>query len=342
MTLATKKIPGDDMREHTGGIDSIVPLSAGSPAPGSKYDRLISRAREARPPVTMVVHPCDESSLRGAIEAAELGIIEPVLVGPAAKITAVARERGIDIGKHKIVDVPHSDAAAAKAVELIKAGQGELLMKGSLHTDELMRAVTSSSTGLRTDRRISHVFVMDVPTYAETLFITDAAINIFPDLDVKRDIVQNAIDLFTQVGLGTPRVAILSAVETVTTKIPSTIEAAALCKMADRGQITGGVLDGPLAFDNAIDPEAAKIKGIKSPVAGRAQILVVPDLEAGNMLAKNLTFLAKADAAGLVLGARVPIILTSRADSVRSRMASCAAAVLYANARRQKAAVAAV
>jgi phosphate acetyltransferase len=290
----------------------------------------------------MVVHPCDESSLRGAIEAAELGIIEPVLVGPAAKITAVARERGIDIGKHKIVDVPHSDAAAAKAVELIKAGQGELLMKGSLHTDELMRAVTSSSTGLRTDRRISHVFVMDVPTYAETLFITDAAINIFPDLDVKRDIVQNAIDLFTQVGLGTPRVAILSAVETVTTKIPSTIEAAALCKMADRGQITGGVLDGPLAFDNAIDPEAAKIKGIKSPVAGRAQILVVPDLEAGNMLAKNLTFLAKADAAGLVLGARVPIILTSRADSVRSRMASCAAAVLYANARRQKAAVAAV
>jgi phosphate acetyltransferase len=290
----------------------------------------------------MVVHPCDESSLRGAIAAAELGIIEPVLVGPSAKITAVAREYGIDIGRYKIVDVPHGDAAAAKAVELIKAGQGELLMKGSLHTDELMRAVTSSSTGLRTDRRISHVFVMDVPTYAETLFITDAAINISPDLDVKRDIVQNAIDLFTQVGLGTPRVAILSAVETVTTKIPSTIEAAALCKMADRGQITGGVLDGPLAFDNAIDPEAARIKGIKSPVAGRAQILVVPDLEAGNMLAKNLTFLAKADAAGLVLGARVPIILTSRADSVRSRMASCAAAVLYANARRQKAAVAAV
>jgi phosphate acetyltransferase len=330
------------MREHTGGIDTIVPLSAGAPAPGSKYDRLIGRAREASPPITMVVHPCDESSLRGAISAAELGIIEPVLVGPSAKITAVAREHGIDIGKYEIVDAPHSDAAAAKAVELIKGGQGELLMKGSLHTDELMRAVTSSSTGLRTARRISHVFVMDVPTYAETLFITDAAINIFPDLDVKRDIVQNAIDLFTQVGLGTPRVAILSAVETVTSKIPSTIEAAALCKMADRGQITGGVLDGPLAFDNAIDPEAAKIKGIKSPVAGRAQILVVPDLEAGNMLAKNLTFLAKADAAGLVLGARVPVILTSRADSVRSRMASCAAAVLYANARRQKAAVAAV
>ena len=224
------------MREHTGGIDTIVPLSPGAPAPGSKYDRLISRAREAHPPVTMVVHPCDESSLRGAIEAAELGIIEPVLVGPAAKITAVARERGIDIGKHKIVDVPHSDAAAAKAVELIKAGQGELLMKGSLHTDELMRAVTSSSTGLRTDRRISHVFVMDVPTYAETLFITDAAINIFPDLDVKRDIVQNAIDLFTQVGLGTPRVAILSAVETVTTKIPSTIEAAACARWRTAGR----------------------------------------------------------------------------------------------------------
>jgi len=330
------------MREHTGGIDTIVPLSAGAPAPGSKYDRLISRAREGESPITMVVHPCDESSLRGAISAAELGIIEPVLVGPSAKIQAVAREHGIDIGKYKIVDAPHSDAAAAKAVELIKAGQGELLMKGSLHTDELMRAVTSSSAGLRTERRISHVFVMDVPTYPETLFITDAAINIFPDLDAKRDIVQNAIDLFTQVGLGTPRVAILSAVETVTSKIPSTIEAAALCKMADRGQITGGILDGPLAFDNAIDPEAARIKGIKSPVAGRAQILVVPDLEAGNMLAKNLTFLAKADAAGLVLGARVPVILTSRADSVRSRMASCAAAVLYAHARRQKAAVAAV
>ena len=215
-------------------------------------------------------------------------------------------------------------------------------MKGSLHTDELMRAVTNSKTGLRTARRISHVFVLDVPTYAETLFITDAAINIFPDLDAKRDIVQNAIDLWTQTGLGTPRVAILSAVETVTSKIPSTVEAAALCKMADRGQITGGILDGPLAFDNAIDPEAAKIKGIKSEVAGRAQILVVPDLEAGNMLAKNLIFLAHADAAGLVLGARVPVILTSRADSVRARMASCAVAVLYADARRRKAAVTAV
>ena len=261
-------------------------------------------------------------------------------MGPAAKIAAVAREHRLDIGRFEIVDVPHSEAAAAKAVELIHESKGELLMKGSLHTDELMREVTSSKTGLRTARRISHVFIMDVPTYSETLFITDAAINIFPDLDAKRDIVQNAIDLFTQVGLGTPRVAILSAVETVTSKIPSTIEAAALCKMADRGQITGGILDGPLAFDNAIDPEAAKIKGIKSEVAGRAQILVVPDLEAGNMLAKNLAFLAKADAAGIVLGARVPIILTSRADSVRSRMASCAAAVLYADARRRAAALA--
>ena len=322
-----------------GTIAAIGPL--GNPS-HSKYERLIARAKQVPAATTVVVHPCDETSLRGATEAAQAGIIVPILVGPAAKISAVAREHGLQIGGFQIVDVPHSEAAAAKAVQLIHESKGELLMKGSLHTDELMREVTSGKTGLRTARRISHVFIMDVPTYSETLFITDAAINIFPDLDVKRDIVQNAIDLFTQVGLGTPRVAILSAVETVTTKIPSTIEAAALCKMADRGQITGGVLDGPLAFDNAIDPEAAKIKGIKSPVAGRAQILVVPDLEAGNMLAKNLTFLAKADAAGLVLGARVPIILTSRADSVRSRMASCAAAVLYANARRQKAAVAAV
>ncbi|HKG01016.1 MAG TPA: phosphate acetyltransferase, partial [Xanthobacteraceae bacterium] len=276
-----------------------------------------------------------ESSLRGSVEAAEAGLIIPILVGPAAKITATARQHNLDIARFEVLDAGHSEEAAAKAVQLIHEAKGELLMKGSLHTDELMRAVTSSKTGLRTARRISHVFVMDVPTYAETLFITDAAINIFPDLDTKRDIIQNAIDLFTQTGLGTPRVAILSAVETVTAKIPSTIEAAALCKMAERGQITGGVLDGPLAFDNAIDPEAARIKGIQSPVAGRAQILVVPDLEAGNMLAKNLSFLAQADAAGIVLGARVPIILTSRADSVRTRMASCAVAVLYADARRR-------
>jgi len=320
--------------------EPIPELSAGGPAPGSKYDRLIARAKAVVPPaITLVVHPCDETSLRGAAEAAEEGIIKPVLVGPADKIAATARQHGIAIDGYEVVNTSDSDAAAAKAVEMIREGKGELLMKGSLHTDELMRAVTAGATGLRTGRRISHVFVVDVPNHSETLFITDAAINIFPDLEVKRDIVQNAIDLFTQVGLGRPRVAILSAVETVTSKIPSTIEAAALCKMADRGQITDGDLDGPLAFDNAIDPNAAAIKGIKSPVAGRAQILVVPDLEAGNMLAKNLIFLAKADSAGIVLGARVPIILTSRADSVRARMASCAAAVLYADARRRKAAM---
>lgn len=324
-------------RERESEIGTIRAISPGAHPPESKYDRLISRAKAVTAAKTIVVHPCDETSLRGATEAAALGIINPILVGPAAKIKNVAREHKLDIAKFEIIDAPHSDAAAAKGVELVREGRGELLMKGSLHTDELMRAVTASTTGLRTARRISHVFVMDVPTYAETLFVTDAAINIFPDLDAKRDIVQNAIDLFTQVGLGTPRVAILSAVETVTSKIPSTIEAAALCKMADRKQITGGILDGPLAFDNAIDPEAAKIKGIESPVAGKAQILVVPDLEAGNMLAKNLVYLSKADSAGLVLGARVPVVLTSRADSVRARMASCAAAVLYAAARRTSA-----
>jgi phosphate acetyltransferase len=304
-----------------------------------KYERLIAKAKQVPAATTIVVHPCDETSLRGAIEAAEIGIIAPVLVGPVKKLASVADKFRIDIRGVETVDTPHSDAAAARAVQLIREGKGELLMKGSLHTDELMRAVTAAD-GLRTARRISHVFIMDVPTHSETLFITDAAINIFPDLDAKRDIVQNAIDLYTQIGLGTPRVALLSAVETVTPKIPSTIDAAALCKMADRGQIAGGILDGPLAFDNAVDSEAAKIKGIKSEVAGRAQILVVPDLEAGNMLAKNLTFLSNADAAGIVLGARVPIILTSRADTVRTRMASCAVAVLYAAARRQIAAAA--
>jgi phosphate acetyltransferase len=296
---------------------------------------LIADAKQVPTATTIVVHPCDETSLRAAADAATARIIIPILVGPKAKIAAIARQHQVDISRFEIVDAAHTEDAAARAVELIHEGKGELLMKGSLHTDELMRAVTASTTGLRTARRISHVFIMDVPTYPETLFITDAAINIFPDLDAKRDIIQNAIDLFNQVGLGSPRVAILSAVETVTSKIPSTIDAAALCKMAERGQITGGILEGPLAFDNAIDQEAAKIKGIRSPVAGRAQILVVPDLEAGNMLAKNLSFLAKADAAGLVLGARVPVILTSRADSVRTRMASCAVAVLFANARRR-------
>jgi phosphate acetyltransferase len=316
-------------------IGAIASGGAFGQPPPSKYEKLILLAKEVPPAVTLVVHPCDETSLQGASAAAELGIIVPILVGPVAKITAVAKQHGIDIARYELVDAPHSEAAAAKAVELIRESKGGILMKGSLHTDELMRAVTSATTGLRTARRLSHVFIMDVPTHAETLFITDAAINIFPDLEAKRDIVQNAIDLFTHGGLGTPRVAILSAVETVTPKIPSTIDAAALCKMAERGQITGGILDGPLAFDNAISPEAAQIKGIKSAVAGHAQILVVPDLEAGNMLAKNLTFLLKADAAGIVLGARVPIVLTSRADSVRSRMASCAVAVLEADARRK-------
>jgi phosphate acetyltransferase len=304
----------------------------------SKYDRLIAAARAVPPAPTIVVHPCDETSLRGAVESAQAGIIRPILVGPEKKIRETAARHGLDIAGFEIVDAAHSDESAARGVELIHAGKGELLMKGSLHTDELMRAVTAKVGGLRTDRRISHVFVMDVPAYAETIFVTDAAINIFPDLDAKRDIIQNAIDLYVQAGFGnSPRVAILSAVETVTSKIPSTIEAAALCKMADRGQITGGLLDGPLAFDNAIDMEAARIKGIKSEVAGRAQILVVPDLESGNMLAKNLAYFAKADGAGIVLGARVPVVLTSRADSARARMASCAVAALYAHARRQRA-----
>ncbi len=296
-----------------------------------KYDRLIARARSGIAIPTAVAHPCDETSLRGAVEAAEEEIIAPVLVGPAAKVRGVAQQHGLDISRFELIDVPHSHAAAARAVALVREGKAELLMKGSLHTDELLREVAAREGGLRTERRISHVFIMDVPSYADPLFITDAAVNIFPDLEAKRDIVQNAIDLHHGLGLDTPRVAILSAVETVTPKIPGTIDAAALCKMADRGQITGGVLDGPLALDNAISPEAAQIKGIASPVAGRAQILVVPDLEAGNMLAKNLSFLAGADAAGIVLGARVPIILTSRADSVRTRMASCAVAALYAH-----------
>jgi len=304
----------------------------------SKYDRLVAAAKAVPPVPTIVVHPCDETSLRGAVDSAEAGVIRPVLVGPERKIKDTASKYGLDIAGFEIVDAAHSEEAAAKGVELVHAAKGEMLMKGSLHTDELMRAVTAKVGGLRTARRISHVFVMDVPAYTETLFVTDAAINIFPDLDAKRDIIQNAIDLYTQAGFGKlPRVAILSAVETVTSKIPSTIEAAALCKMADRGQITGGVLDGPLAFDNAIDVEAARIKGIKSEVAGRAQILVVPDLEAGNMLAKNLAYFAKADGAGIVLGARVPVVLTSRADSPRARMASCAVAALYAHARRQHA-----
>jgi len=301
-----------------------------------KYEQLLAKCKALEPVPTAVAHPCEKTALGGAVEAAEKGLIEPILVGPAAKIQATAKSAGIDLGNLRIVDVPHSHASAAKAVELVRAGEAELLMKGSLHTDELMSAIVSRDGGLRTGRRISHVFIMDVPTYHKVLIVTDGAINIAPILEDKVDICQNAVDLARVLGVATPKVAVLAAVETVTSKMPATIEAAALCKMADRGQITDGVLDGPLAFDNAISPEAARIKGIKSPVAGQAQILVVPDLEAGNMLAKNLTFLSRADAAGVVLGARVPIILTSRADNLRTRMASCAVAMLLRHSQIAK------
>jgi phosphate acetyltransferase len=304
------------------------------------YDRLIAAAKALPPTLTVVAHPCDATSLQGALDAADAGLIRPILVGPRARIEAAAQEIGRSLEGIEIVDAEHSHDSAAKAVALIREGRGEVLMKGSLHSDELLGAIAHRETGLRTERRISHVFAMAVPTYNQPLLITDAAVNIFPDLDAKRDIVQNAIDLALALDIK-PRVAILSAVETVTSKIPSTIEAAALCKMAERGQITGGLLDGPLAFDNAISPEAARIKGIVSPVAGQANILVVPDLESGNMLAKNLTFLGNADAAGIVLGARVPVVLTSRADTVRARMASCAVATLFAEYRRRHQPVAA-
>ena len=306
--------------------------------PHEKYEALIYACRALAPVRTAVAHPCDESSLRGALEAAEAKIIKPILVGPAARVRALAASLNLDISPYQLIDTPYSHASAAKAVELVRNGEADALMKGSLHTDELMAEVVNKTTGIRTARRISHVFIMDVPTYPKPLFITDAAVNISPTLEDKVDIVQNAIELAQALRVEHPKVAILSAVETVTSKIPSTIDAAALCKMADRGQITGGILDGPLALDNAISPEAATIKGIKSPVAGDADILLVPDLEAGNMLAKELSFLANADAAGIVLGARVPIILTSRADNVRTRMASCAVAALYAQARRVAAA----
>jgi len=303
----------------------------------AKYERLLERCRMLLPTPTAVAHPCDETSLRGAIEAADLGLLTPILVGPRAKIQAVARQSGIDISRYELVDTPHSQAAADAAVRLVREGKAEMLMKGSLHTDELMGAVVARDTGLRTARRISHCFVMDVPTLEQAIIITDAAVNIFPTLEDKVHITQNAIDLAHALGKPQPKVAILSAMETVNPKVQSTIDAAALCKMADRGQITGAILDGPLALDNAINLNAAKIKKIESPVAGRADILIVPDLEAGNMLAKSLSFLADADAAGIVLGARVPIILTSRADSVMTRLASCAVAALVANARRASA-----
>ena len=304
--------------------------------PGTgKYEQLLERCKALPPIPTAVAHPCEETALSGAIEAAEKGLIAPTLVGPAARIREIAKKHGLDLGSLPIVDAPHSHAAAAKAVELVRQGTAEVLMKGSLHTDELLGAVVARDTGLRTGRRISHVFIMDVPTYHKVLVVTDAAINMAPTLEEKADICQNAIDLAISLGVARPKVAILAAVETINSRMPATIDAAALCKMADRKQITGALLDGPLAFDNAISKDAARIKGIASEVAGDPDILLAPDLEAGNILAKQLIFLANADSAGLVLGARVPIILTSRADSVRSRIASCAVAVLVAHARRQ-------
>ncbi len=302
----------------------------------SGYDRLMANGVAREAVATAVAHPCDDSSLSAAVDAAEQGFIVPILVGPEERIRTVAEEYDIDISGLEIVGTEHSHESAARAVELVRSGRAEALMKGSLHTDELMEAVVDKATGLRTERRISHAFIMDVSTYGDVLIVTDGAINIAPNLEAKRDICQNAIDLAHAIGIETPKVAILSAVETVTGRIPSTLDAASLCKMADRGQITGGLLDGPLAFDNAISKEAARIKGIKSPVAGQANILVVPDLEAGNILAKQVTFMAKADAAGIVLGARVPIILTSRADSHRTKLASCAIAAIVARYARER------
>lgn len=301
-----------------------------------KYEALLERCRNLAPVPTAVAHPCESSALTGAVEAAQKKLIVPILVGPADKIAETARVAGVDLKGLEIVDAVHSHDAAEKAVALVREGRAEVLMKGSLHTDELLSAVVSREKGLRTGRRISHAFLMDVPTYHKVLIVTDAAINIAPTLEDKVDICQNAIDLAIALGREKPKVAILAAVETVNSKMPATLDAAALCKMADRGQIKGGILDGPLAFDNAISSEAAKTKGIKSEVAGDPDILLAPDLEAGNILAKQLSFLANADSAGLVLGARVPIILTSRADNVRSRIASCAVACQVAHARRTK------
>jgi len=300
-----------------------------------KYEAILERCRGIEPVPTAVAYPCEETALAGAIDAAREGLIAPILVGPVAKIAEVARAAGIDIGTARVVDVRDSRAAAAKAVELVRLGEAELVMKGSLHSDEILAAVIAKETGLRTGRRLSHAFLMDVPTYHKALIVTDGAINIAPTLEDKVDICQNAIDLARSFGVERPKVAILAAVETVNSKMPATIDAACLCKMAERGQIKGGLLDGPLAFDNAISREAAQIKGIRSEVAGDPDILLAPDLEAGNMVAKQLSFLANADSAGLVLGARVPVILTSRADSLRSRIASCAVAVLAVQARRQ-------
>lgn len=318
------------------------PTDAGSPYADlqlhrkTAFKKLIDHVKDREPVPTAICHPCSKEALEGAIDAAEKSLIDPILVGPEDKIYALAETMGLNIRPYRLVNTGHSHESAVQAVALCRSGEAEALMKGSLHTDELMSAVVSSATGLRTESRISHIFVMDVPTYPRPLFITDAAINIYPKLEDKVDILKNAIQLAHALNIEQPKVAILSAVETVNPKIPATVEAAALCKMADRGQIEGALIDGPLAFDNAISKEAALIKGIKSPVAGEADILLVPDLEAGNMLAKQLGYLARADSAGLVLGARVPIILTSRADSAEARLASCAVAVAFAHWLREE------
>ena len=317
------------------------PTDAGSPYATMQlrrktvFKKLIDFVKDWERIPTAVCHPCSEEALEGAIDAAKTNLIEPILVGPEAKIRALAERLNLDIGSYRLVDALHSHDAAAKAVSLCRSGEAEALMKGSLHTDELMGAVVSSATGLRTERRISHVFAMDVPTYPRPIFITDAAVNIYPTLEDKVHILKNAIQLAHALGIPQPKVALLSAMETVNPKIPATLDAAALCKMADRGQIEGAIIDGPLAFDNAVNKQAAQIKGISSPVAGEADILLVPDLEAGNMLAKQLAYLGRADSAGIVLGARVPIVLTSRADSAEARLASCAVAAAFAHRLRE-------
>ena len=300
-----------------------------------RFSALLEEAAALEAMPTAVVHPCSTEALIGPIQAAEQNLILPLLVGPAAKIRAIAEAEDLDISPYPVIDVEHSHRAAERAVAMVRAGEAEILMKGSLHTDELLHEVLRRDTGLRTERRLSHCFLLAVPTYARPFILTDAAINIAPDLLTKRDICQNAIDIAHAMRVREPKLAILAAVESVNPAMPATLDAAALCKMADRGQIKGAIVDGPLAFDNAADEEAARTKGIVSPVAGKADILVVPDLEAGNMLAKQLIFMAHAEAAGIVAGAQVPIVLTSRADSVRTRLASCAVAALLAKAARE-------
>ncbi len=327
--------PGRLPVSANGGGEAATPPDTSIAA---KLQALLERCRGLVPVRTAVVHPCDAESLSAALEATRLGLIDPVIVAPRARLQAMAAGAGLDIGRWPIIDTAHSHDSAAQAVALVRAGKAEVLMKGSLHSDELLTEVIHPATGLRTARRVSHCFVMDVPGYPRLLIITDAAVNIAPTLAEKVDIVQNAIDLAATLGFDPVRVAVLSAMETVNPAVPSTIEAAALCKMADRGQIVGALVDGPLAMDNAISLDAVRIKHIESTVAGRANVLLVPDLEAGNMLAKSLSFLSRAEAAGVVMGARVPVVLPSRADSLASRLAGCAVAALLAHARRAAAA----